>query len=72
VPLDRHAKRLLDMIAAGRRDEGPELSAESLRHSMKRLAEVADARQVPVGRVEGREAPGAAGAIPVRPNRNRD
>ena len=75
VPLDRHAKRLLDMIAAGRRDQAPELSADSLRHSMKRLAEVADARQVPIGRVEERQAPGAAGPIPVRiysPNDSRD
>ena len=66
MSLDRHAKRLLDMIAAGRREEGPELSAESLRHSMKQLAAVADARQVPIGRVEERQAPGAAGVIPVR------
>jgi acetyl esterase len=66
MPLDRHAKRLLEMIAAGRRDDATELSAESLRQSMIRLAEAADARHVPIGRVEDRMAPGAEREIPIR------
>jgi acetyl esterase/lipase len=66
MPLDRHAKRLLDMIAAGRSDQATELSAESLRRSMIRLAEAADARHVPIGRVEERTAPGGDGDIPIR------
>lgn len=66
MPLDRHAKRLLDMIAAGRRDDATELSAGALRQSMIRLAQVADARHVPIGGVEERKAPGGDGAIPIR------
>ena len=66
MPLDRHAKRLLEMIAAGRRDQVDELSPESLRRSMVRLAEAADARHVAIGGVEEREVPGSAGSIPTR------
>jgi len=66
MPLDRHAKRLLDMIAAGRTNAPTELSATSLRRSMIALAEAADARRVSIGRVEDREAPGADGPIPIR------
>ena len=66
MPLDRHAKRLLDMIAAGRSNAPAELSAASLRRSMIALAEAADARRVSIGRVEDREAPGADGPLPIR------
>jgi acetyl esterase/lipase len=66
MPLDRHAKRLLDMISAGRSENPVEPTAESLRRSMSRLAEVADARQVHVGGVEERTAPGPAGPIGLR------
>ena len=66
MPLDRHAKRLLEMIAAGRRSETPHLNADSLRRSMIRLAQAADVRHVAVGEVEDREAPGAGGPIPIR------
>lgn len=66
MPLERHAKRLLDMLAAGRQGDKPPLSAESLRRSMTRLAEAADARHVPIGCVEDRYAPGSEGDIPVR------
>jgi acetyl esterase/lipase len=64
--LDRHAKRLLDILAAARRADDTELSPESLRRSMTRLAEVADARGVPIGGVEDRMIPGGAGEIPIR------
>lgn len=66
MPLDQHTKRLLDMIAAGRRDEPGELSAESLRRSMIDLADVADVRRVPVGSVEDRALPAAHGPMPIR------
>jgi acetyl esterase len=66
MPLDRHAKRLLEMIAAGRRDGPAELSAESLRQSMMQLADAADVRRVPIDRVEDRVVPGAAGDVPIR------
>ena len=66
MPLDRHAKRLLEMIAAGRRDQASELTAESLRRSMIRLAEATDARHVPIGHIEDRKVAGSAGPIPIR------
>ena len=66
MPLDVHARRLLDMVAAGRRDERVAMSAASLRESMRRLAAVTDVRHVPVARVEDRDVPSAHGPIPVR------
>jgi acetyl esterase len=70
MPLDRHAKRLLDMISAGRgdgaADTGAGISAESLRRSMLQLADVADARSVPIGHVEDRHVQRPDGAIPIR------
>ena len=66
MPLDRHAKRLLDMISAGRGEIAAQPTADSLRRSMLRLAEVADARRVPIGAVEERTVPGSAEAIPMR------
>jgi acetyl esterase/lipase len=60
MPLDPHAKRLLEMIGAGRRVESFDLSAESLRRSMVRLAQATDARQVGIGGFEERRAPAGA------------
>ena len=64
--LDRHAKRLLDMIAAGRRSEPTELTAEGLRRSMNQLADATDARRVPIGHVEDGKVPGRDHDIPLR------
>ena len=66
MPLDRHAKRLLEMISAGRSDNVAQPTAESLRRSMQRLAEVADARRVPIGAIEDCAAPGSDGPIAMR------
>lgn len=66
MPLDRHAKRLLDMIATGRRDRAAELSAESLRRSMIQLAEAADVRHVPIGRYEDRSISRQGIDVPMR------
>jgi acetyl esterase/lipase len=66
TPMDRNAKRLLDMLAAGRREQTEEVSVGPLRRSMLRLAEAADARGVAVGNVEDLEAPGVGGALPIR------
>ena len=66
MPLDRHAKRLLEMISAGRSESVAQPTAESLRRSMLRLAEVADARRVPIGAVEDRVAPTSERPIPMR------
>lgn len=66
MPLDRHAKRLLEMIAAGRSEGAGVLTAESLRRSMVRLAHATDARRVPIAGTEDRLVPGPAGVIAVR------
>jgi acetyl esterase len=66
MPLDRHAKRLLEMIAVGRRDQPGELSAESLRRSMIQLADAADMRRVPIARSEDRLVPRRDGAVAIR------
>src|SRR5690242_3193882 len=66
MPMDRHAKRLVEMIAAGQREEATAPSAESLRRSMTRLAEAADIRHVPVGHVEDRVVPSDDASIPIR------
>jgi acetyl esterase/lipase len=66
TPLDPRAKRLLDMIAAGRRAGEDEISAEGLRRSMVQLAQAADLRNVPIGLVEDRMVPGPAAPIPIR------
>jgi len=66
MPIDRHAKRLLEMIAAGRRDGAGELTAESMRRSMLRLADAADARRVPIAVIEDTLVPSRVGSMPVR------
>ena len=44
--LDRHAKRVLDMLAAGRTGNASELTPRGLRESMERLARAVDLRNV--------------------------
>src|SRR5690242_978904 len=66
MPLDVHARRLLEMLAAGRRDDRGDLSPESLRQSMRQLASATDLRQVPIAHVEERDVSSAHGAIRVR------
>jgi acetyl esterase len=65
MPLDRHAKRLLDMMAAGRSDVS-RLSPDEMRAAMSKLAQAVDARDVAIGAREDREIPGPAGCIPLR------
>lgn len=66
MPLDLHSKRLLDMLAAGRQGALTELSPESLRRSMLRLADAADLRHVPIESVEDRELSASSGPLLVR------
>jgi acetyl esterase/lipase len=66
MPLDRHAKRLLEMIAAGKGDAITALTPDSIRRSMTRLAEAVDVRHVPIGSVEDREVPSPYGPIRIR------
>lgn len=65
MPLDRHAKRLLDMVAAGKTAASP-LSPEAMRKTFRMLARAVDARDVATGACENRDISGPAGVIPVR------
>jgi acetyl esterase len=65
MPLDRHAKRLLNMMGAGKSDVS-RLSPDAMRDAINRLAQAVDARDVPIGASEDRLIPGTAGSIPVR------
>jgi len=65
MPLDRYAKRLLDMMAAGRTDVS-RLSPDAMRAAMSKLALSVGAGDVSIGASEDREIPGPAGGIPVR------
>jgi acetyl esterase/lipase len=65
MPLDRHAKRFLDMVAVGKTDASP-LSPDAMRQAFNTLAQAVDARNVPIGACENRDIPGPAGAIPLR------
>src|SRR3954468_6706741 len=65
MPLDRHAKRLLEMIATGRHEQGHVPSPELLRRSMMQLADVAEVRGIPI-HMENRGVPGPGGDLPIR------
>jgi acetyl esterase/lipase len=65
MPLDRHAKRFLDMVAVGKTDRSP-LSPDAMRQAFNTLARAVDARNVPIGACENRDISGPAGAIPLR------
>lgn len=65
MPLDRHAKRILDMIAAGGAKNRP-LDAIELRRDMMRLAATVDVRDVPIGGIEHFGIPGSAGPLRAR------
>lgn len=66
MPLDAHAKRLLDILHSTRRDGPGDLTAEAMRGTMTRLAAAADARNLVIGHVEDRPVPGPAGPIGIR------
>jgi acetyl esterase/lipase len=65
MPLDPHAKRLLDMVAAGK-SEVSRLSPDAMREAISKLAQAVDAKNVLIGACEDREIPGPAGGIPLR------
>ncbi len=66
MPLDRHARRLLDMLAAGGTSGPPELTPGEFRDAMIRMGRAVDVKGVPVGSVEDRELSGPGGPLPVR------
>src|SRR5215470_18043036 len=65
MPLDPHAKRLLDMVAAGKADTS-RLSPAAMRQAIDKLAQLLDVKNVSIGAIEDREIPGPACALPVR------
>jgi acetyl esterase len=65
MPLDPHAKRLLNMLAAGRSDVSRP-SRDAVRQTISKLAQTVDAKNVPIGASENREIPGPTGDIPLR------
>jgi acetyl esterase/lipase len=67
MPLDRQAKRILGMLAAGGMPlRSSDFSAPKMRESMLRLAQTFDVQGVAIGAVENRDLPGIDGALPVR------
>jgi acetyl esterase len=65
MPLDPHAKRLLGILAAtGTAPSQP--TPEAMRQTIVELAEVADAKDVPVWTTEDREISGPGGPVPIR------
>jgi acetyl esterase len=65
MPLDRHAKRFLDLVAAGKTESSP-LSPAAMRQAFSTLTQAVDARNVAIGACEDRDISGPAGAIPLR------
>src|SRR4051812_14139546 len=66
MPLDRHAKRFLDMLAMGSSAPASSLTPKAMREAMINLARAVDAKGIAVARVDDRELPGPAGPIVVR------
>jgi acetyl esterase len=66
VPLDRQAKRFLDMLAAGGQAEGGYASVEQRRQALTDLSAWADADPPAVADVRDAELAGPGGSIPIR------
>jgi acetyl esterase len=67
MPLDRQAKRILDMLAASTAPQGSyDFTAPKLREAALRVAQTFDVQGVAIGSIENRTLPGAAGPRPVR------
>jgi acetyl esterase len=67
MPLDRQAKRILGMLAAG--GMPPRISQftpPKMRQAMLRLAQALDIKAVPIGKIENRDLPSLGGPLPVR------
>jgi acetyl esterase len=66
MPLDPAAKNLLDLLVAAGRPKVWQLTPPEAREGLRALAEVADAKDVPIGRIENATLTGAQGALPYR------
>jgi acetyl esterase len=65
MPLDRHAKRFLDMVAVGK-TAASALSPDAMRQAFETLARAVDVREVAIGACENRNMSGPAGVLPLR------
>jgi acetyl esterase/lipase len=65
MPLDRHAKRILHMVAVGKTESSPP-SPDAMRQAFSALAQAVDARNVAVDACEDRHIPGPACPVPIR------
>jgi acetyl esterase len=66
MALDPHVKALLDMIAAAGRPKIWQLTPPEARQAFLALAQLTDAKDVPIGKIENGELPGPAGPLPYR------
>jgi acetyl esterase/lipase len=66
MPLDPHAKALLDLLVAAQRPKTWQLTPPEAREGITALAQVADVKGVPIGAVRDGWVRGAAGDLPYR------
>jgi acetyl esterase len=65
MPLERHVKRFLDLLAAGNPPDARSASVEERRSGLAELMKLGGP-ELAVGRVEDRTLPGPGGTLPVR------
>src|SRR2546427_13227564 len=66
MPLAPAAKSLLDLLVASGRPKVWQVSPAEAREGISALAEAADAKDVPIGRIDHGTWPGPAGALTYR------
>jgi len=66
MPLDPHARKFLDIVAAGGAQDPSRLSPNEMRLGFRRLTQLVGAKDVLVGRVEDITLRGPAGPLPIR------
>ena len=66
MPLDPHARKFLDMIAAGGAQDVARMSPREMRVGFCRLSQLVGANDEPIGRIEDRTLTGPAGPLPIR------
>jgi acetyl esterase/lipase len=66
MPLDPHAKRFLDMTAAGGASDVARVTPSEMRSAFTQLALAVACRNVPIGAVEDHVLPGPGASLPVR------
>lgn len=66
MPLDPHARRFLDMIAAGGAQDVARMSPSEMRVGFSRLSQLVGANDEPISQIENRTLTGPAGPLPIR------